>query len=292
MTTPTTTHVLGRERIPSMFRPGAQARLVPTEPLNPAASQDMLPGMGDVRSGNSVTDNGLAPRESEMLHRQVVAQHIERLAGTLNAQVKQAQEQMIALQAEVDAIKAKGDRANSSVIQRKKAALAQLKQKVLDLQQRRAQIIGGARPIPGQMRQNLLPPWQRMGIFKWKRRWIGREGSQFLEATPMQMVAAPATPDPLRYEPTGISYQKGQGRIRDMQLNIQPVESFAADQAHRKAYPGQTIDGVMDFVDPVLAWTKSSTFNVPNWMWLSGAGLATLLLVAKKRSRRTVILAA
>lgn len=70
--------VVAREDLPARFRPGNQARLMPTAPSPGAVlvntdTASMLPGMGEVRSGNGTGSNGLASGSADLRLQQAAA---------------------------------------------------------------------------------------------------------------------------------------------------------------------------------------------------------------------------
>lgn len=68
---PTRNLVIASEKLPPVFQPANQVRLVPASPANPV----MLPGMGDVRLANGMHSNGLAPQGQDRRFALLLAQH-------------------------------------------------------------------------------------------------------------------------------------------------------------------------------------------------------------------------
>lgn len=291
MISPTTLHVMGRERIPAQFRPGNQANMVAAEPTNPSASQDMLPGMGYVQSGNAVTDNGLAPLQSREIHKQIVKQDRVTKAKKADAQLQKLNAKIAEITVAVDSLRVKGDKANTSIIRDKRANLAALQKQVARLQHARDLLLGRTdATVPGEghgnyrnkpiraRRHNMLQPWKRVARWRKGHRWLSRRGHQFAQvpkAVQMSRVWGPSTPDPLNEEPAGISTQSNRAKILAMQANIQPVESYAADKAG-------TVDG---FMDTAKEWMHGEMIpGLPNWT-VAGAGGAMVLLILLKRRK-------
>lgn len=272
---------MGQERIPAHFRPSNQANMVAAEPLNPSASQSMMPGLGMVRSGNEVTDNGLAPLENAEIHKQIIAQDKQTRAKKLQGALTKIGQEMAQITADLDQLKTKGDRANTAVLRRKAAKLEQLKAKAERIKEaitiiKTGKPTGGYRnrPLPT-ARHNLLEPWKRPAKWKRKDKWVGRDGHRFKqvpEAVPLSHVYAPPTPDPLVFEPgakaPGLSQQE-RAKILAMQANIQPVQSM---------------DGITEIMDTAKEWAAGELIpGVPNWaIAAGGAGLVGLILLKRK----------
>lgn len=57
--------VVASEDTPAIYRPSNQLRLVPARPANPQLASSMLPGMGNVQSGNGVSSLGLQSKAAD-----------------------------------------------------------------------------------------------------------------------------------------------------------------------------------------------------------------------------------
>ena len=208
MVTPTTPQVIAAERVPPMFRPNNQANLVPAQPLNPAASQSFLPGLGQVRSGNVVSSNGLDPVGDEEL-----AQWSEQAAKGRSRSYFKAKAAVAMLNRQKAAIQAKIDGAAARGVPLPRGELIKLRRMLRQIDLRVAAIW---RTLRRQQGGGLVaPPWRRRARYRRGRR-----------LRPLIAIDAPVTPDPLQLEPPGISYQTGQDTLRAMQASVSPVTAM------------------------------------------------------------------
>jgi len=205
--TPTTPHVLARDRTPPMFRPANQANLEPSQAANFSATQNMLPGMGSVNSGNDPSNHGLGPDDAEFTR---IMQREEQRKATAKA------------------------RANSA----ESAVLRQIQEVKSTLDRAAAQ--GRQMPPRAARRLNML-----QAKLQWIRRSRRAEAEQSKGSSQMPFhrgarimpsVYSPPTPDPLQYEPIGVSHESDRGKILAMQSSIQPVTRYGADARQRSRF--------------------------------------------------------
>lgn len=249
--TPTTPHVLARERVPAMFRPGNQANMEPAQASNPSATQSFLPSLGDVRSGNGYDDNALAA-EGETFTRMVNKKRVvdaikQESAGELRKQLAQ-------IESQVQGAAARGQDMPARKLKRLQERKRQILIKLASMNGHQARIQHGGRA---------LPPWE-----------MGAKIQRFHQYQKMPWRRSPATPPALDYEPVGASTQKNRQQILAMQQNVQPVKRM-------KQSPGAAMEGwVTDEMIP----------GVPNYVLAAGGGLLAVLLLSRLRRRRVVVI--
>lgn len=231
MTTTTAPHVLATDRLPPMFRPGNQARLVPSMATNRSMTNSMLPGLGNVRSGSSLTDNGLASGENAAVASWVInRQQVSRARQAHQAQ-DAIRQQIARVSARLQAASITGKALDPAIYQKLSRELAHLHA----VQLRNAQ--AGAMSVAEAQRLH-VQPWNQVPV-----------------------VMSPATPDPLVAEPAGISYQRNQQHIMNVQRQISPVR------------PINPLQGLAD----LMPSTKS--------LLVLGVAAAGVLLVTRKKRR-------
>lgn len=252
MFTPTTTRVMATERTPPMFRPGNQANLEPALPANVSPMQDMLPGMGEVRSGNAMV-TGLAASEKEIAA-QVVA---ERESRTPKSWLGRSSDFGSAYASAQAALQVAQERNDSAGIRNAQQRLRMIKRQA-DAKRQQAEVQkGGAVALP----------WWKRGT-----RVFNRNQNTYAPRIPSRF--SPPTPDPLKYEPAGISHQKGMRKIMAMQANIQPVVSYRALEAQDRM---KAIQGLGNwFTDQMIS-------GVPNWALAAAGGGAVALFLLKRK---------
>lgn len=201
--TPTTNRVLATDDLPPQFRPGNQARLEPSEATNFSPVQDMLPGMGEVRSGSPMS-TGLAPEEEADFKRAVNG--AKRQANGADNVLKKLQARIQTLTAQIQAADQQGIENKAANLRRELKALLKKAEYVAQ----RGQIARNA------TKKAMQPYWMRASALRTMR--------------PQQAIKhmqSPATPSALDYEPVGFSAQKNRAKILAMQANIQPVQQMS-----------------------------------------------------------------
>lgn len=250
-TTPTTPHVLARERVPAMFRPSNQANMEPAQASNPSATQSFLPSLGNVRSGNGYDDNALAA-EGESFTRMVNKKRVvdtvkQESAGELRKRLAQIESQIQGAAARGQDMPA---RKLKQLQERKRQILVQL----ANMGGHQARIQHGGRA---------LPPWE-----------MGAKIKRFSQYKKMPWRQAPATPPALNYEPVGVSSQQNREQILAMQQNIQPIKRM-------KQSPAAAMEG----------WATDEMIpGVPNYVLAAGGGLLAVLLLSRLRRRKIVVI--
>lgn len=229
--------------------------MVPAEPLNPSASQSMLPGLGVVRSGNGFNDNALQAREGRQFAQQV---NKRRAWAGKQQDIGQLKRMLVGIEAKLQSASATG----VAIPAKELRQLQTMKKKILT----KITEIGRT---DNQAGGTVLPPWQRAQKVK---------SAQMVQHRSLPTVRGPATPDPLKEASYAFSSQRNRPQIRDMQANIQPVVSMRQMQFAERARAA-SMDGFTDWFGGELIP------NVPNWAMATGGGVLLLLLM--KRRRRT-----
>lgn len=231
MTTTTAPHVLATDRLPPMFRPGNQARLVPAMAANRNVTNSMLPGLGNVRCGNGLSDNGLAAAENDSVASWVVNRTQVARAKQAQAAQDQIRQQIAKVSARLQAASITGKALDPAIYQKLNRELAHLH--ASQLRTARAAAVSTAEA-------------QRLHVQPWNQ---------------VPVVMSPATPDPLVDEPAGISYQRNQQHIMNVQRQITTVR------------PINPLQGLAD----IMPSTKT--------MVLLGVTAAGILLITRKKRR-------
>lgn len=253
--TPTTPRVVASDRTPPMFRPTNQSQLVPAMPANPAASQSFLPGLGAVRSGNTMA-TGLDQAGDEELAQwdKRLARKQKQVKAGIKTRARALQHKLTALEAKLDSAKVTGTQIPAD----KLAYLKDMRDRVKEA----LRALNRGIQVEAQGGGTAAAPWQRQALYMRK---IPKMRGGTREMRPMRMYKemSPPTPDPLKYEPAAFSSQK-RGKILDMQANVQPIRS---------------IDGLGD----IVSWATGSTLGIPNWGLAAGGGALLLLLMRRRR---------
>lgn len=197
MVTPTTPHVMARDDgAHPMFRPGNQANLVPAEPTNWSATQAI--DVAGARRGNPM-GTGLVPQDEATFASQMrfIQQKRDQRKQAMTGHVAQLQKELRSVEVRINKARATG-RDPAAADRRKARLLRNRLQALANIQQAEAK----------QAAKKSTMPFHRGARIKQR--------------------FSPPTPDPLIYEPVGISHQKNLAKIKDMQDNIQPVRSWAS----------------------------------------------------------------
>lgn len=256
--TPTTPHVAATDRTPPMFRPGNQARLEPAQPLNPSASQSMLPGLGAVRSGNGFNDNALHAKDGQEFAAMV---NKRRAWAGQRQNIKQLKRKLAEVELQLQAPSATGQSLPSSKLRELQAAKRRLIAAIA--------AHGRTDNQPGAVD---VAPWQRKKKVRTPK---------MVQHKSLPTVPGPKTPSALDYEPGAFSAQSGMRKLKAMQANVQPVvpmrQMAFAERAKSLGKPSAA---------PLDGWLEEETIpNVPNWALAAGGGGLILLLLLKKRRR-------
>ena len=219
MATPTAPRVMAREDTPAEYRPNQQARLVPSQATNFSNTNDMIPGMGDVQSGNGYSDNGLAKKgDAQDFNTRV--RHMHNQMQSKLKQVQKAGSPNMPPQAQIETMEqalTTGRQKpywNQSVVIKDARKLSR-QQDVnitpapgVPMSPGMSRLMHGARP------EVLTGAGRNKG--KGDSMWSGQGGRT-------KTIYAPASPAPDADEPAGISYQSNQKQIMDMQRGVSPV---------------------------------------------------------------------
>lgn len=211
--TPTTPRVLARDKAPPMFRPGNQANLEPAVPLNPSPTQSFVPGLGQVRSANSAHTGLDAQTEAELDVMKLTAEKQGQ------AQIQRARAQVRMLEAQIARNNAKAERAKVTGRPLPRGELRRIMDENTNAKAKLRQLSAILKNAGSQGGGQTLPPWKRLP------KVMPRKGRQFRPLAATRSMSVP-TPDPLMYEPAGISLQQNRSKIMDMQKNIQPVSAM------------------------------------------------------------------
>jgi hypothetical protein len=243
MATPTARQVVIPDEAPAFFRPINQTMLVPSQASNPAASQSFLPGVGEVRIGNSLTDNGLYPAENKKL---AAAVQFERANRRAAAGPTALQDRAKAVEATIQKAQRAGKALTTAQVQQIQAEQALLARKVQDSKKQRAIDVKASET-------RNTPPWMKktMILNTSTRTMRGRAISPAgvgAEITQAQLVAAG---QPAPTAPTG------------------PVTNNTT--------------GVTGVVAKLKIWMQGKTAGIPNWAVAAAGGGLVLSLILKRK---------